>query len=219
MLNARELPHLGTVWEGISTSRCEAGKTAALELVVTAVERAYNSLPLSESDLRQGFKAVKQEAIKVFRSVAMGDRMSNFESALKAEIRSEMRKFEAKNMEKSEVVCTNVLRKLYKEFIEMLDFHSAEELAQAWTEIKNEYDSKGRGPAKASIWNIHATDHILQTMKLLAYKMETKHRLDLFKVKSQLQQTSQELENVRRAVPADVEMVQKPPSCQECRMW
>lgn len=219
MLNARELPQLGTVWEGISTTRCEAGKTAALDLVINACERAQSSLPISETDLKLGFKAVKHEAVKVFRSVAMGDRMESFEIALKAEIRAEMAKFEAKNVEKSEIVCTNVLRKLYKEFIEMLDFHSAEELAQAWTEIKNEYDSKCRGPAKASIWNLHATDHILQTMKLLAYKMETKHRLDLFKVKAQLQQTSQELDSARRIASVDGETVQKPPSCQECRMW
>lgn len=190
-----------------------------MEFVTTTVAKAEASLPISETDLRQGFKSVKKEAIRLFRSVAMGDQMSTFEANLKVEIGAAQAKVTEQNLNMSQVVCTNVLRRLYKEFIEMLDFHSAEELAQAWTEIKNEYDNKGKGPAKDLVWNEHATEHILQTMKLLAYKMDTKHRLDLFKVKSQLQQTSQELDQIRRMHVTDSEVTQKPPSCQECRMW
>lgn len=172
-INRKTLPQLKSSWQSIVDNSNKSAMKAALSCAEVGLsEFVRKFIPIETEDVAKRLKLIKEAALKTLREEAMGDEKPELEAEMLGILKTPIRNIKQDNFDQSKCTCIDLFTLLCRDFID-IDFNTEDEFQQAWTEVKLEYDSRARGPAKLEVWNTLVTERLIDASMTFA-KRKTK---------------------------------------------
>ncbi|RHZ38683.1 hypothetical protein DYB26_015773 [Aphanomyces astaci] len=177
-INHGSVPTISSAWDGVTATECKkAMKTATESFRVAA---GLLELPLDADELTAALKSAEADAVAVYRSSAMGDASTKYESDLAENIEAEKTALKKQNRAASKDFCDRLLQTLFAEIIQPRfsddknAYEDMQEFAREWLKFREVYLEKARGGAKLDALLAFSETKHAEAMRLLLSRQEDK---------------------------------------------
>ncbi|EOD11037.1 hypothetical protein EMIHUDRAFT_470932 [Emiliania huxleyi CCMP1516] len=148
-VNEGAVPTISTAWQAVLTIECQKALDQAAAIFRAKLSGAAEAEPVAgEAEWAAAVAAARDEALKRFQSVSVGEGRAAFEEKLEAAMRDEQARAEQVRAAKSEAVCARVAASLGARLEAGARSGAPSELAPLLEQTLSDYLAQSHGPAQ-----------------------------------------------------------------------